>query len=154
MSRIDSSRPHREIHSAHVDNAVRSPAGYLVCERNSVVPNPNPGRYEPGSTKRLCYLGGPREERREDFLWTGEREFMTLSIQRLDDFVEAHEITDEGQVLAIADLIRTCERSGNDVAELADIAHVNATHIGIERKAQPRDPLACFCGASVPTRFW
>ena len=59
---------------------------------------------------------------------------MTLSIERLDDFVEAHEITDEWQILAIACLIWVCECSGNDVAKFANVAHVNATHIWIKRE--------------------
>ncbi len=41
---------------------------------------------------------------------------MSLSIQRLDDFVEADEITDEWQILTIACLIRVCECAGHDVA--------------------------------------
>src|SRR6266478_7255645 len=60
---------------------------------------------------------------------------MSLSIQRLDDFVEAHEIADKWQVLAIACLIRVCECSSNDVAEFANVAHVKAMHIGIKRKS-------------------
>ena len=60
---------------------------------------------------------------------------MTLSIQRLNDFVEAQKITDEGQILAIACLIRVCECSSNDVAKFANVAHVKATHIGIKRKS-------------------
>src|SRR5438046_997149 len=60
---------------------------------------------------------------------------MSLSIQRLDDFVEAHEIADEWQILAIACLIQVCECSGNDVAKFANVAHVKATHIGIKWKS-------------------
>src|SRR6266550_4242792 len=60
---------------------------------------------------------------------------MSLSIQRLDDFSEAHEITDAWQILAIACLIRLCECAGHDVAQLSDVAHMNATHIGIKRKS-------------------
>src|SRR6266446_494799 len=60
---------------------------------------------------------------------------MSLSIQRVDDFVEAHEITGEWQILAIACLIRVCKCSGNDVAKFANVAHVNATHIRIKRKS-------------------
>src|SRR2546427_3647320 len=60
---------------------------------------------------------------------------MSLSIQRLDDFVEAHEIADEWQILAIAGLIWVCECSNNDVAKFANVAHVKATHIGIKRKS-------------------
>src|SRR6266576_5992246 len=60
---------------------------------------------------------------------------MSLSIQRLDDFVEAHEIADEWQILAIACLIRVCECSSNDVAKFANVAHVKATHIRIKRKS-------------------
>src|SRR6266403_5629333 len=60
---------------------------------------------------------------------------MSLSIQRLDDFVEAQEITDEWQILGIACLIWVCECSSNDVAKFANVAHVKATHIGIKRKS-------------------
>src|SRR5438093_13407943 len=60
---------------------------------------------------------------------------MSLSIQRLDDFVEANEIADEWQILAIACLIRVNECSGHDVAQFANVAHVNATHIWIKRKS-------------------
>src|SRR6267154_2652153 len=60
---------------------------------------------------------------------------MSLSIQRLDDFVEAHEITDEWQILAIACLIRVFECTGHDVAKFANVAHVNTTHIWIKRKS-------------------
>ena len=59
---------------------------------------------------------------------------MSLPIQRVDDFVEAHEITDKWQILAITCLIRVCEGSSYDVAKFANIAHVNATHIGIKRE--------------------
>src|SRR5712672_1570127 len=60
---------------------------------------------------------------------------MSLSIHRLNDFVEAHEITDEWQILAIACLIWVCECSSNDVAKFANVAQVKATHIGIKRKS-------------------
>src|SRR6266403_3735700 len=59
---------------------------------------------------------------------------MSLPVQRADDFVEAHEIADEGQILAIARLVRVRECSGHDVAEFANVAHVNATHSWIKRK--------------------
>src|ERR1700693_5334542 len=59
---------------------------------------------------------------------------MSLSIQRIDDFVEAHEITDEGQIIAMACLIRQCECSGDDGAEFANVAHVDATDSWIKRK--------------------
>src|SRR6202163_4627679 len=59
---------------------------------------------------------------------------MSLPIQRVDDFVEAHEITYEGQVLAIACVVRACECTGKDVAKFADVAHMNAAHSGVDRK--------------------
>src|SRR6266851_1766153 len=52
--------------------------------------------------------------------------------------MEAHEISDEWQVLAIACLIRVYECSCNNVAKFVNIAHVNATHIWIERKSPPQ----------------
>ena len=66
---------------------------------------------------------------------------MTLSIQRVDDVVEAHEITDEWQVLAVARLIRVRECSRHDAAKLPDIAHANATHGGIERQRPAQGPV-------------
>src|SRR5882762_1930982 len=60
---------------------------------------------------------------------------MPLSIERVDDFVEAEKITDEGQILAMACLIWVCECSSNDVAKFANVAHVKATHTGIKRKS-------------------
>src|SRR5258708_11395903 len=58
-----------------------------------------------------------------------------MSIQGLNDFVEAKKITDESQIVAIACLIWVCEGSSNDVAKFANVAHVKATHIGIKRKS-------------------
>jgi hypothetical protein len=60
---------------------------------------------------------------------------LTLPVERVDDFVKAHEITDKGQILAVACLIWVCECSGNDDAEFANIAHVHAAHIRIKRKS-------------------
>src|SRR5471030_209467 len=60
---------------------------------------------------------------------------MSLAIERVDNFVEAHEITDQWQILAIAGLVRVCECSGNDVAKFANVADVQATHIGIKRQS-------------------
>jgi hypothetical protein len=63
-----------------------------------------------------------------------EQEHVTLSIQRIDHFVKAHEITDERKVLAIACLIRACECSRHDVTKFANVAHENAPHIWIEEE--------------------
>src|SRR5258708_36456570 len=63
-----------------------------------------------------------------------EGEVVTLSIKHVDDLIEAHEITDEGQILAMAGLIRVREGSSDDVAEFTDVTHVNATHTRIERE--------------------
>src|SRR5580700_6928133 len=87
-------------------------------------------------TKHRRDLGAPRKERSKNLLWhLFDSEMVTLSIQRVHDFMEAHEITDEWQILAIACLIWVCECSSNDVAKFANVAHVKATHIGIERKS-------------------
>src|SRR3982074_2714085 len=63
-----------------------------------------------------------------------EGEFVTLSIKHVDDLIEAHELTDERQILAMADLIRVREGSSDDGAEFANVTHVNATHTRIERE--------------------
>src|SRR5438128_10331707 len=80
-------------------------------------------------------LRSSREESGEDVgRDLREGEVVTLSIQRVDDFVEADEITDQWQPLAVASPIRLREGAGDDVAELANVAHVYATHARIERQ--------------------
>src|SRR6266404_2213011 len=69
---------------------------------------------------------------------------MSLSIQRVEDFVEAHEIADEWQILAIACLIWVCECSGHDIAQFSDVAHVNATHIWIKRNSPAQRAVGLF----------
>src|SRR6266850_2079468 len=63
-----------------------------------------------------------------------EGEIVILSIKHVDDLIEAHKITDEGQILAMADLIRVREGSSDDGAEFANVTRVNATHTRIERE--------------------
>jgi len=55
-------------------------------------------------------LRSSREESGEDVgRDLREGEVVTLSIKHVDDLIEAHEITDEGQILAMAGLIRMRE---------------------------------------------
>lgn len=63
---------------------------------------------------------------------------MSLPFQRVDDFIEAHEITDQRQMLAVSCLIRVSECAGHDVAEFGDVAHVNATYVRINGKSPAR----------------
>src|SRR6266481_5748485 len=80
-------------------------------------------------------LRSSREESGEDVgRDLREGEVVTLSIKHVDDLIEAHEITDEGQILAMAGLIRVREGSSDDGAEFANVTHVNATHARIERE--------------------
>src|SRR5258708_16846315 len=80
-------------------------------------------------------LRGSREESGEEVgRDLREGEVVTLSIKHVDDLIEAHEITDEGQILAMAGLIRMREGSSDDGAEFANVTHVNATHTRIERE--------------------
>src|SRR5437899_10036665 len=80
-------------------------------------------------------LRSSREESGEDVgRDLREGEVVTLSIKHVDDLIEAHEITDEGQILAMAGLIRLREGSSDDGAEFANVTHVNATHTRIERE--------------------
>jgi|SRR5205823_5442596 len=80
-------------------------------------------------------LRSSREESGEDVgRDLREGEVVTLSIKHVDDLIEAHEITDEWQIFAIAGLIRVSECAGHDVAQFANVAHVNATHTRIERE--------------------
>src|SRR2546427_5412800 len=80
-------------------------------------------------------LRSSREESGEDVGRNlREGEVVTLSIKHVDDLIEAHEITEEGQILAMAGLIRVREGSSDNGAEFANVAHVNATHARIERE--------------------
>src|SRR6266403_3863761 len=66
---------------------------------------------------------------------------MPLSIYGPNDFIEAHEITDEWQILAIACLIRMCEGAGHDIAEFVDVAHVNDPQGRIKRERPAHRPV-------------
>ena len=63
---------------------------------------------------------------------------MSLPIQRVDDFVEAHKITDQGQVLAIACLVRECECAGNDAADFGDVPLDSGALVKIRVEGIPR----------------
>jgi hypothetical protein len=73
-----------------------------------------------------------------------------LPIQRVDDFVEAREITDQGKIFAMSRLIRAFECSGNDVAKFVDVAQVNAASSGINGKPSPRIRLSVFAEQERP----
>src|SRR6266403_5878350 len=66
---------------------------------------------------------------------------MPLSIYGLNDFIEAHEIADEWQILTIACLIRVCECASHDVPEFVDVAHVNDPQRRIKRKSPAHRPV-------------
>src|SRR6266436_5088867 len=113
----------------------RFPACYFVCESNLI------GRIRTQIGMRFEVpehrgdLRSPREESREDVgRDLREGEVVTLSIKQVDYPIEAHELTDERQILAMADLIRVREGSCDDGAEFANVTHVNATHTRIERE--------------------
>ena len=57
---------------------------------------------------------------------------MTLPIQLVDDFAEAHEIADYGQILTMAGLIGVSECSGDDCTKLGNVAHVYIPHSWIK----------------------
>src|SRR6185436_10431214 len=81
-------------------------------------------------------LRSSREESGEDVSRDlREGEVVTLSIKHVDDLIEAHEIADEWQILAMAGLIRVREGSSDDGAEFTNVTHVNATHTRIERES-------------------
>src|SRR5213596_3324548 len=97
-------------------------------------------------------LRSSREESGEDVgRDLREGEVVTLSIKHVDDLIEAHEITNEGQILAMAGLIRVREGSSDDGAEFANVAHVNATHTRIERE-RPAHGSICLLLQSHSTR--
>src|SRR6266478_6720664 len=113
----------------------RFPACYFVCESNSIgrIRAQIGMRFEVPEHRRD--LRSSREESREDVgRDLREGEVVTLSIKHVDDLIEAHELTDERQILAMADLIRVREGSSDDGAEFANVTHVNAMHTGIERE--------------------
>src|SRR5437660_12107650 len=86
-------------------------------------------------TEHRADLRSAREESVEDVgrdLLEGK--VVALSLKHVNDLIEAHEITDEGQILAMAGLIRLGEGSSDDGAEFGDVTHVNATHTRIERE--------------------
>ena len=60
---------------------------------------------------------------------------MSLSVQDLDNFIEAQEISDERQIFTVARVFRVCECAGHDVAEFGDVAHVNDAQHWIKRKS-------------------
>src|SRR5271155_4662326 len=63
---------------------------------------------------------------------------MTLLLQRIDDFIEAHEVSDKGQVLTMACLIGVSESSGHDVTKFRDVAHVGALDSRVQRESPAR----------------
>src|SRR5712671_2825603 len=66
---------------------------------------------------------------------------MPLSIYGRNDFIEAHKISDERQILTIACLIRVGECAGHDVPEFVDVAHVNDPPSRIKRKSPAHGPV-------------
>src|SRR5260370_652120 len=102
--------------------------------------------------ERVCRLDAPGERSSEDVSRDPcERETVTLSIQGVDDLVEAQQITDEWQILTVAHLIRMREGTGHNVAKLANVSHVNATHIRIKRK-RPAHGSVCLFLRSLDAR--
>jgi hypothetical protein len=88
---------HRKVPSCPRRQLARLRAGNSVCERDSIRPIRTQISMALEVLEHLCGLGSPREESREHFRWDlVEGQCMTLSIQCLNDFAEAHEITDEG----------------------------------------------------------
>src|SRR5467141_804656 len=69
---------------------------------------------------------------------------MPLSIYGLNDFIKAHEITDEWQILTIACLIRMCEGADHNVSEFVDVAHVNHPPSRIKRQSPAHGSVGLF----------
>src|SRR5216684_3004592 len=108
----------------------RLPACYLVCKRDSVARIRTQVRISLEVAECLCHLRASGEETGEHFLWNlFDGELVALSIQGVNDFTEAHEISDEWQILTIACLLWVCECAGNNLAQFANVSHVNANHI-------------------------
>jgi hypothetical protein len=96
-------------------------------------------------SEHFCYLSSSRKETREDFLGhLMEREVMALLIQRIDDFVELQEISDERQILAMACLVRVGERSGDHGTKFRNVAHVDASHSWVKRERPARGSVGLF----------
>ena len=76
---------------------------------------------------------GAREPTGKDFARDLlERELVSLTIQRGEDFVETQKIADQRQVFPVARELRLRERTGYDTAEFRDVAHVDDAPLGIE----------------------
>src|SRR5258708_20260218 len=58
--------------------------------------------------------------------------------------IEAHEVADQGQILAMPGLIGVRECSGHDVTKLRYIAHVNAPHSWIKRENPAQRSVSLF----------
>ena len=66
-------------------------------------------------SEHFRYLGNSGEETSEDLLWhLVEREGATLLLQRIDDFIEAQKIPDQGQILTVTGLFGVSKGSGDD----------------------------------------
>jgi hypothetical protein len=81
--------PDRNVRSRPRDKRGRLPAGYSVRERNSIRPVRAQIRVRFEVTVRVCQFGWKTVLR--DLM---EGELVTLSIQGVDDFIEAQEISD------------------------------------------------------------
>jgi len=66
---------------------------------------------------------------------------MSLSIQRVDDLVEAQEVADQRQMFAVPREFRLRECTDHDVAEFGDVAHVNDALLRIERQRPTHGPI-------------
>src|SRR6185295_7952417 len=64
-----------------------------------------------------------------------EREGVALLVEGVHDLVEAHEVSDERQILAMACLIGKCKRAGYNISEFSNVAHVKAAHRWINWKS-------------------
>src|SRR5258708_13791340 len=97
----------RKIHSRPLRKPGRSLACYLVCKRNSIIRIRSQVGISFEVPERLCRLGGSRKGGSKGFRGhLFECELVTLLIQIVDDFVDAHKTSDEPHTLAVDYLIR------------------------------------------------
>jgi len=137
--------PSRKVRSRPIGKFSWLPTGHLVRERDRIARV----RTEIGIgfevREHLSDFGSAREKVCEHFLRDLlEREFVPLPIERDEDFVEAHEIADQRQMLAVSRQLRVRERAGDDVAEFTNIAHVNDARCGIDRQCPAQRAIRLF----------
>ena len=54
---------------------------------------------------------------------------VALAVEGGDNVVPAHQVTRQREMLPVSDFARLLESTGNDIAQLGYVAHVDTTHV-------------------------